>query len=340
MNIFILALSLSVAFAAGPTVSADVSRLETALKKRPQDTVTREKLGGIYSKRKKFDDVIRVLSPYSNEISINGIQTLAEAYRQKKDFQKEVLTLSIYIEREPDKFRPNYLIGRALKDAGKTDEAVKHLRSSISMAPKHQPSFDELLKIFVETKQNYESRILLNDMIKTFGEKKGFLNQLCALYINDGFLAEARSTCQKAIKRDPRYPDNHVHLAQSFLGMENKKSSEKVFIVAARQFPKSEYVQWATGEFYYQDKNYPIAIRYLRQAVLADPKSARSNLGLAISLFETNAFKDALPYYLQACKQDESRVALEAFRSAAGKLRHKNSSESGPYESELSKCER
>lgn len=330
----LLTLSLSVVSA------VTVSQLETRIKQNPKDIKSRQDLGKYYLKKKKYEKAIEILAPYSNEIDDDSLQELADAYREQKDYKKEIRTLEIYLQRKPNLFRPHYLLGRALKDDGKFDEASALLRKSISLAPKHLPTFEALLDLFKTNKQNYESRILLTDMIRTFGERKGFLNDLCKLYLDDGFLAEARKTCQKAVKKDPRFPDNHVHLAQSFLDLENKQSAEKIFMTAARQFQKSEYVQWAVGEFYFQEKNYPTAVRYLKQAVKADAKSARSQLGLALSTFETKDYEAALPHYLTACKLDDSRVALEAFRVAASKLRQIQESESGKYELGLAKCGR
>ena len=318
--------------------AASLSQLETDLKKQPTNLRLRQKIAQLHAKKKSSDKVIKYLAPFSNEIDVESLRTLAEAYRDKKDYENEIQILELYRQREPSKFRPHYLLGVALRDNAQYDEAVEFLRKSIGYAKKHKPSYDALLGIFRLKKQNYESRILLNDMIRTFGEKKELMNEQCALFIEDGFLAEARSTCKKAVKKDPRHPDNHVHLAQTYLLQNQKKSAEKIYITAARQFPKSEYVQWATGEYYYQEENYPIAVRYLKAAVKADKKKARSQLGLAVSYFEMGSHKEAAPHYLAACKLDDSRVALRAFQTAAAKLRQGRNPDSPLYERTLSKC--
>jgi tetratricopeptide (TPR) repeat protein len=300
----------------------------------------REALARKHSTRGELNKVIEVLAPYSNEISDSALLLLAESHRKKSEFDKEVKVLTGYLDRNPKKFRPHYLLGRALWSAQQADLAVEQLRLSVQLAPKHRPSYDLLQDIFTAKKQNYERRILLTDMVKIFGPRKDLLNTLCELYIKDGYLNDARSTCQQAVKKDPRHPANHVHLAQSYLDMENKKSAEKVFMSAARQFPKSEYAQWAAGEFYYREKNYPIAVRYLKQAVAADKSSARSQLGLALSLFEMKSYKEAQEPFLIACQKDASRVAVEALKSAAGQLRQRSDKHALDYEITLAKCGR
>lgn len=324
----------------GPVLvfAINVSQLEKQLKKRPEDRRLRQKLGMAYSEKGNSEKVIEVLAPFSNEIDIPSLRALAEAYRAKKDYPNEIQILELYRQREPERFRPHYLLGLALRDNKQLDEAVEFLRRSIRLAPKHRPSFQALLEVFGENNQNYESRILLVDMIGKFGERKEYLNELCRLYIVDSFLKEAQSTCKKALSKNPKFPDNHVHLAMSYLYQEKKKAAEKIFINAARQFKDSEYVQWSAGEYYYQEQNYPIAVRYLKRAVKADKTKARSQLGLALSLFEMGSFKESIPHYLAACKLDKSRVALRAFRTAAAKLRQELHPDSPAFQKVIDSC--
>ena len=330
----LLQLALSPLIAFGVTLS----QLETDLKKQPSNLRLRQKIAAQYEKKKRDDKVIELLAPFSNEIDSASLRRLAQSYRNKEDYPNEIQILELYRQREPGKFRPHYLLGVALNDNEQFDDAVEFLRKSIGFAPKHRPSYEKLLEIFRTKKQNYESRLLLNDMIRMFGARKEFLNEQCELFVTDGFLAEAQKTCKKAVKKDPRFPKNHVHLAQSYLLQNKKKPAEKIYITAARQFPKSEFVQWATGEYYYQEQNFPIAVRYLKAAVRADKKKARSQLGLAVSLFEMGSHKEAAPHYLAACKLDDSRVALRAFQTAAAKLRQEQNPDSPLFERTISKC--
>lgn len=321
-------------------VFADVStQWESRLEKTPSNLLLRERLGEVYFAKKKYKEVIKTLAPYSNEVSSNALRILAESYGKENDTLNEIRSLEMYKNKEPNLFRPHYLLGIAYKKSKKYDDAVINLRKSIQFAPKHRPSYDELLEVFRETKLDYESRILVNDMINTFGKKKEFFTILCELQLQGGFLADAHKICKEAVRLDPRQPANHIHYAQSFVYLDNKQGAEKVFITAARQFPKDEYVQWATGEYYYQEKNYPIAIRYLKQAVAADKKSARSQLALALSLFETKAYEDALPHYIAACEnEDKTKFAQEALRTAASKLRQDGNDKSKDYDKGLVKC--
>lgn len=317
---------------------ADIEAAEAELKKKPRNLALRQKLGNYYFEKKDYKKAIDTLAPYSNEVAADSLRVLAESYSALDDRLNEIRALEMYKSKQPDMFRPHYLLGVAYYKNKQLDEAVQNLRQAIRFAPKHRPSYDALLQAFEAGEQKYESRVLVADMLRVFGRRKELLTMQCKLHMEDGFLAEAHKLCKEAVAADPREPDNHVHLAQTFVYLNNKKGAEKVFITAARQFPSSEYVQWSTGEYYYQEKNFPIAIRYLKAAVKADPKKARSQLALGLALFEAKDYKKALPHYTAACELDDKKIADDALRTAAAKLRQLRDDLSKEYDKGLVKC--
>jgi tetratricopeptide (TPR) repeat protein len=223
----------------------------------------------------------------------------------------------------------------------KYDDAAKSLRRSVELAPKHRPSYDALIEIFAETKQNYESRMLLNDMVKIFGPKKEFAHKLCKLYAVDSYLKEAQDACKMAIRLDPKFPDSHVYLAQTYADMENTQTAERILKTAARQFTKSEFVQYAAGEYYLNTKNYSAAVRYLEQAVKVNPETLRAQLTLAMALFESREHQRAMTHFDKACRMDKTNESLLAFKSAASRLRKLNlNSLADEYDRKTATCQK
>jgi tetratricopeptide (TPR) repeat protein len=298
-----------------------VSSLENQLKKSPQDTRVREALGAAWLKAKNDKNAIAVLSPYANEISSEGLMDLATAYRNTKDDLNEIRILKLFVEKSPKRFRPYFLLGQALARSKKYDEAASSLRESIQYAPKHRPSYDALLNIFIETKQNYESRILLTEMTRAFGEKKEFLNLLCKLYAIDNFLKEAQGYCQRAISATPQFPDNHIYLAQTYYNQDNKVAAERIFRTAGKQFIKSEFVQYAAGEYYLNEKNYPTAVRYLENAVRVNPDTKRAQFTLGLALYELKEYARALSHLEKSCRLDKTNETVTLLKNSAARLR-------------------
>lgn len=298
--------------------------LENRLKKNPNQTKIRETLAKAYLQKKNYDKVIELLAAYSNEVSVPSVIRLADAYEAKKDYVNQIRILGIYMQREPDAYRPYHLLGKAYRKNNQIDEAVMHLRKAIELSPKHRLSHEELLDIMLEKGDMFEARSVLAQMIRQFGKDPLLLNMQCRLYAEGGFLAEAEQSCKEALAKSKNNPENHMYLAQALMDQGRKAAAENVFKTAAKQFPNSELVQFHTGEFYFNEKNYAPAARYLEQGVKAKPDSARSLLGLALSLFEMNEWAKALPYFEKACKLDKTRAALSEFRSAVQKIRSSN----------------
>lgn len=297
-----------------------IAQMEKTLNENPALTPVREQLAVAYAKGGKQDKVIRILAPYTNEISDDSLVILSEAYSASKDYSGEIRALQIYAERNPDRFRPHHLLGLAYIKSKNTTEAATHLRTSIQLAPKHKPSYEALLNLFVEAKKNYECRLLLNDMIRIFGNKKEYLHLQCKLFNEDGYLEQAVESCKGAVANDPKFPDSHVYLANTYYNQGNITAAERIFRTASVQFKNSEFVQYATGEFYRNEKNYPTSVRYLENAVKINKTAMRSQLALAQALFEDKRYADALRHFENSCKLDKSSDTLTELKTAAARL--------------------
>ncbi|OFZ19964.1 MAG: hypothetical protein A2Z20_10465 [Bdellovibrionales bacterium RBG_16_40_8] len=301
------------------------SSLEAKLKSDPDNLKLRSALGRSYLIDKKYEKAIKILAPYSNELSNEGLVDLASAYSGVGDSDNEVRVLKAYSENDANHYKAFYLLGVAFKKNKKYNEAVQSLREAIDRAPKHRPSYEALLDVFSETKQNYEKRVLLSEMIKLLGEKKEFLNQLCKIFSDDGYINDAQSVCKKAVSKNSKYPDNHVYLAQTYYNLGNKSAAEKIFRSVGRQYKKSEFVQYAVGDYYLHEKNFSAAARYLQTAVNLNPASQRAQITLALAMFENEQYPEALTHFEKSCKLDKSNETATALKNSAAKLRKINS---------------
>ncbi len=300
----------------------------------------REHLAFQLLKKKSYQKAINLLAPYSNEISDIAAMALALAYGKTGDVQSEIQMLQQVLVHDPHQFRAEYFLGIAYNRAGKTVKAVQSLRRTIALAPKYRPSYDELLKIFAKHKLDYESRTLLRQMIQEFGRQKDLLARQCKLYSNDGFLKQAIETCERAIAADGSLPDNRIFLAQAYYNSGKVTAAERVFNDVARQFKKSEFAQYATGQFYYTQKNYPAAVRYLSLAAKIKPKSVRSQLTLAQSLFKIKKYNQALTHFNIACHLDKKSDSYTQFENAATQLRdERNDNMADKYDAKTAICQ-
>lgn len=279
---------------------------------------------------KKFDEVIVTLNPYTEQLSVSSYLLLSGSYSEKKLYAEEVRVLKMVAEKDPDNHEVHYILASAYYKLSNSTEdtfrkkeiensCIQSLRDSIRLNKKYQPPYNLLINIFVANKNHYEARTLLGDMIKLFGNRPPYMNDLCRLLSLDGYLQQAIDDCRRAIIASKNYPDNYIYLAQAYFDKGDEKQSEKILITAAKRFPNSEPVQWAAAEFYQKKKNYSVANKYLGAAIKADPKSVRSNVGYANTLLEVGKPEEALPYFASACQLDPNTKS--AIATAAAKLR-------------------
>ncbi len=317
-----------------------ISTLEERLKVEPDNIKIRSSLALQYSRSKGQEmKVIELLSPFTDELSLSSLLQLAIAYQNVKKYTDEVRVLKKALESGPKRYDIHYKVGLAYLKSEKFTEATNSMRDAIKIQRRFRQAYDSLLDIFQRTKNNYESRGILRDMVKIFGKDPLIYSHLCRLDSIDGYLESAIKACRRAMSFERDLPDNYVYLAQSLIDSKDETSAGKVLIQAARRFPKSELAQWATGEYYLRQKNYAGAQTYFAKAVLADEKSARSLTGLAVCQFEQENHEDALATLSKACEIDENVV--DKIREAAGKLRLAKKDElSRRYTKQIQDCKR
>ncbi len=262
-----------------------------------------------YEQNQNYAKVIELLNPYSEQISLESQLILAGAYGRQKNYEHQVRILRMVVNRDPQNHLSHFILGDALLAQKEEAEAIQSFRQAIRLNSNFKPAYDALLNIFVANDNRHEARLILDDLLKHFGQRPEILNDLCRLYAIDGFLTQAIDFCQIGITRSPQFPDNYVYLAQAHNDRDNTDEAERILRSAADRFPQSELAQWGAGDFFYHQKNYPVAARYFQAAVKSSPDSGRSHHGLAQSLIELAQAEKALEHFERACQLNAAHVS-------------------------------
>lgn len=311
-------------------------QLEMLIKKNPNNISARTRLARLFFDQNKPEKAIELLNPYTDQLKEEDFLLLALSYSRHKDFSNEVRVLNMLVSKDENNFRWHMLLGQAyLKQANEITEAnrnrevmtsgIQRLRRALQLNPQYKPAFDLLLATFLQQKANNEARELLMEGLSKFGRRPELYRELCRLDSQDGFLVQAVSNCAESIKLAPEYADQYVYLVQALHDQKEDVRAEKQITLAARRFPKNEFVQWAAGELFLRKKNYPVSARYFEAAVAAKSDSGRAQFGLAKALFESGSEEKALKHFTEACKLDGS--SLETFMAATGRMKQKGNSQ-------------
>jgi tetratricopeptide (TPR) repeat protein len=291
-----------------------------------------EKEASVAAHNKAWQTAVDLLNPNTDIISPRSFIILATAYHEQNDFTNLVRVLKLLADKKPKDALVHYALGDAqlklaeqlkeMNDKQQSEsEAINSLRQSLRLRRDFRPTHLALVNYFLKVGMSHDAREQLNDMLKVFGERGDIHADLCRLHSADGFMAQAIKHCRRAISITPNDPTSYLYLAQTYFDQKNFEEAKKTLVHAAQRFPNDEFVQYGAGQFFISNGNFPVAVKYLTKAVGNNPNSARSQIGLAKSLFETAKTNEALSHFIRACQIDGSTQG--EFLAAATKLRLK-----------------
>jgi tetratricopeptide (TPR) repeat protein len=286
---------------------------------------------------KKWDEVIQTLKPLNDSLPRKSLLTLATAFEHKKEYLSQIRTLQLCVAKHPGDYVAITELGRAYSLAGRKNDAQDRFLEAKSINSKYRPAYEGLL---VELEKNgpiYEAIELVNDMQKVFGAHSVFFSTLCRLYTLDGHIKKAIETCESAITRDGKNPENYINLSKALKNGENTDKANQVLTKALGRFPASELVQATAGEMQIERKDFVAAYRIFKKASETSPNSGRAQIGYADAAFALQKNEEALKAYIRACKLDKKLT--KNFRTSYGVLRErKDFTWQQRFESGLNQC--
>jgi tetratricopeptide (TPR) repeat protein len=286
---------------------------------------------------KKYAEATEIFKKTLVEKDPESYFLLANAYRAQKNYLDEVRILNLMLPKHPNIPKAHVLLANAYIELDRLDEAVLKFRAAIQINPKYEGAYWGLYKVYEKKKNNYEARIILLDLVSSFGSKSKYLNPICKLYSVDSFFEESIASCQKAIEVDPKYPENHIYLALTYKYAQNIEQAEKIIRSAAAQFKQSEFAQETAGEIMLEKENWEKSVQYYQACTKISPRNLNCHNGLASAAFQLAMYEVALKSYLEACKIDR-KTTTEFKKSAAILRKNKKNDWHNKYTDTLLQC--
>jgi tetratricopeptide (TPR) repeat protein len=274
----------------------------------------------VHEKDGNSASVISTLKGKVDQLPRSGLLMLARAYEKTKNYPSQIRALELVIAKNPKDYVAITELGEGYLNAKRIEDAANAFGRSREINPKYRPAYEGALALLETTQETYEARTLVLDIIKKFGADAKSTATLCRLYSGEGFVPErSEEACRRAISADPKNPENYVYLTYALRDTEQKEQAFKTISGAASRFPASEDVQSLAGELKATDKSFAESYRFYTQAVKANEKSARAQVGFAKSAFELQKHAEAIEAFVKACKLDR-KTTLD-FRQAATTLK-------------------
>ena len=309
---------------ASGALNADVKFRARELEVDPKNAQARVELAIALERKKDYEGVVTALSSYKDKIGRSGLILLARAHGKMGMLNEDVTTLELANARSPNDAQLQTLLGQAISRAGRKDASIQMLYKAKETNPKFVPAYDALLAELVKGESRQEARDLISDMVKKFKMQPRWATELCHLYVLDAFHAKAVETCGRAMKLDPGNPMNAVYLANSYREQEQPDKAKGILLRTATRLRKSEPVQTALGDYFFEKKNFVDAYKWYKTGAQNDPKSYAAQLGLAQAALELQKMEDSMAAFIAACSL--KRGAIREFQSGLIKIRNRGDS--------------
>ena len=264
---------------------------------------------------KKHNDLYRILKSRSPTFKEDGklLVTFANAIVKKSKI-------------ETDLIKQNQL----------NTEAIQVYRQAISVESSNISYYEALLTVLQENNSKYEARELLNEMISKFGEKPKYLAGLCYREAQDGFLVQARESCQKAIDKDPKDEKSRLAMVQVLLDQKEEVEALKLLDNTALRFTSNADVQFYAGQVYLKKNDYVVAKRYFQKAVALAPNKAMIHLLLGKVQIKLKEDQEALNHLIKACRLDSN--TQNDFQLLSSEVRQRSSPLAERFSSSSASC--
>lgn len=162
---------------------------------------------------------------------------------------------------------------------------LSHQEVDLSFLPDDLPLEQKIDIIFEWESKNLNALMFLDKKMDVLGNALDY-NRMGAIFLDKGFLNEAKTYFQLALKKDPNLVEAYRNLSTVYLklGMTNK--TIEFLQQALRGRKKFADLQNYLGWAYLQTKNYPEAHKSFEKAIQINPEYQDAHLNLALCYLE------------------------------------------------------
>ncbi len=266
-------------------------------------------------KEQDFSSCIKFLSPHSETLPVSGLLILSKCFQKTKNYKEAQNHLNLLFLKKPDYKPALYFQAELYNLQNKKDKVIHTYNRIIFKYSKDKKAYDLLLEVLIQQNSHYETKELLLDMIKRFGNKTIYIKKLCKVYLDIKLAVESLEVCQKALKAWPQDEELNIYLAESYFLNSREDQRQKQYIVSSKKFPHSEFVQRVLGDFYFEKKNYSLSYKYYKKAYENKKDSFEALKGFALSSFELKKYKEALELFQKACTLSSAKIFKEFLKA-------------------------
>ena len=262
-----------------------------------------------------------------------SLQDQLEHYRSAKDYQAQISLLDRLIAKNPKEAKwvhQKILVRKILEydpepSASKRNELLNEMKKMTENHPQFEPSYWAMFDLihhynewtqgtkFEAEDHNSQALDLVRLIEQKFGESKKTVKYSCHYLMTANYRDEAKIQCRKAKRINPEDPG--AHLKADYL-LEGKSKSALLKIL--KKFPNSKQVFASAGELFFERKDYTLAFKFFKKAQRFDADYFPALIGTAQTLFILDQPKEAMEWYIRACRTNKLKAKTPFEQAKAG----------------------
>jgi len=211
---------------------------------------------------------------------------LANLHMRTQQFKAAHESYKQAIALDPKQAQLYFLDARALRNLGRTQEAILRLRTATKLAPHLIQAFTECVDLMLQTQQQSQAANILRQAIIAHPEHAQFQYRLGVLCQQLQATEEALQCMQRAIEIQPTFAEAYHQRALILQQQGNTQAALASFDEAIAHQPNLPAPYNNRGVVLCQLGQYPAAIADFRQALQLNPGYASAHCNLGLALFE------------------------------------------------------
>lgn len=288
--------------------------LRTALNRDPTDTGSAYRaLGWIYMAGHRFDAAVEAFASAARNHPNDAASQygLSQAYRASQNFSHALTAIQGALRLRPDWPAALALHGNILADSGSEfwDEAEVQLSKALVLAPDQTDTRCQLVSVLHRLGRDDEALHLLSEGLRMSPDAVNLLQQKSYLLLDLRRTAQARATCHRLLRHQPRESESWYLLARVLVQQKRLGIAARALYRAVRLAPQSHEVYRQIGWLSLEIGSLRLAREAVDHLLALTPTETANEI---LAAFVMDAYGDRV-----AASEHAERAVTCAPRSAA-----------------------
>jgi protein O-mannosyl-transferase len=233
-------------------------------------------------------------------------------WRQTASYHDLVTLYTSTLTKNPGCWMAHYNLAIALKDQGKTDEAITHYQQAIELRPSYVEAHYNLGRLLAQKGRLDEATAHYEKALETNPADAEAHNNLGATLFASGHVDEAIAHYRKALAIHPDYADASCNLASALLSNGDLDGAIAYYSACLAVSPNQAEAQYNLANALFRMGRTDEAIVHFQKVLELRPENADARANLGSVFLAKGRVRDAIAQYRDALRIAPDNVAAQS----------------------------